>query len=73
MSNLKGSNRSHDPAPRQAEASTPTGAGPQPALVQGSAATQYWQGVATAGRAAKSATALQADAVTPGRQRVARV
>lgn len=73
MSDIKGSNQSRDPAPRRAEASTPAGAGPQPVQVQASAATHYWQGVAAAGRAAKSAAAPQADAATLGRQRVARV
>lgn len=73
MSNLKGSSRSHDAAPRPAEASTPAGAGLPPAQVQASTATQYWQGVAAAGRAVKPASASQARDATFGRQRAARV
>jgi hypothetical protein len=72
MPNLKGPNRSLDPAARRAEASTPTGASHQAAQVQASAAKRYWQGVAAAGRTAKLAAAPQTDAATPGRQRVVR-
>lgn len=73
MLNPKGPSRSHDPAQRRVKASNPAGAGSQPAQVQASAATQYWQGVAAAGRAARPAAASQVHPATPGRQRVARV
>lgn len=69
MSDSKGSNQAHDPAPRRGEASATADASTQqPVQRQASAGTQYWQGVATAGQAAKSARP-QADAVKPARQR----
>jgi hypothetical protein len=69
MSDTRGSNQSRDPAPRRAEASATAGAGNQQAPQERtSAATQYWQGVAAAGRAAKPAAA-QAEATPPARQR----
>lgn len=65
MSDTKGSNQSRNPAPRRAKASASASAGTQQlAQGQASAATQYWQGVAAAGRAAMPAAAM-----TPGRQR----
>ena len=70
MSDTKGSNPSRDTAPRRAEASAAAGASSSKlAQGQASAATQYWQGVATAGRAAKPAAAPSAEAATAGRQR----
>lgn len=70
MSDSRSSNQAHDPAPRLAEASAAAGASSsKPAQGQASAATQYWQGVAAAGRTAKSAAAAPAQIVTPGRQR----
>ena len=73
MSDAKGFNQSHDPAPRQAEASAEAGASTQqPTRVQASAATQYWQSVAAAGRAAKPATAAPAETARPGLQRSVR-
>ena len=68
MSDTKGSNPSRDAAPRRAEASASAGASTQQPG-QASAATQYWQGVAAAGRAAKPAASPSAAAVTAGRQR----
>ncbi|WP_424138466.1 hypothetical protein [Roseomonas chloroacetimidivorans] len=69
MSDTKGSNQSRDTAPRRAEASAAAGASSaRPAPGQASAATQYWQGVAAAGRVAKPAAAPSTEAATPGRQ-----
>lgn len=69
MSDTEGSNQSRDPAPHRAEASAAAGAGTQqPAQGRSSAATQYWQGVAAAGRAAKPAASASAEAATPRRQ-----
>jgi hypothetical protein len=74
MSDPKGSKQSRDRAPRRAGASAAADASTQqPVEGRSSAATQYWQNVAAAGRATKPAGAPQADAATPGRQRVARV
>lgn len=70
MSDTKGSNQSRDTASRRAEASAAAGvSSSKPAQVQASAATQYWQGVAAADRAAKPAAAPSAEAATTGRQR----
>lgn len=71
MSDTKGSKKSHDSAPRQAEASAAAGPRAQQS-VQGraSAATQYWQRLAAAGRVARSPTA-QTDAMTHKRQQEA--
>lgn len=69
MSNTKSSSPSRDPAPRQAGTpATASAITQQPVQGQVSAATQYWQGVAAAGRAAKPA-----EAETPGHQRRARL
>lgn len=74
MSDTKNSNQSRDTAPRRAEASVAAGASPSnPAPGQASVATQYWQGLAAAGRAAKPTAASSAEAITPGRQRGVRV
>ncbi|GAV34792.1 hypothetical protein ROTAS13_02462 [Roseomonas sp. TAS13] len=73
MSDTKGSNQSHDTAPRRAEESALAGArSSKLGQGQASAATQYWQSVAAAGRAAKPAAAAPTEAATPGRQRGAR-
>ena len=73
MSNIKGSNQSRDAAPRRAEASASDGVSTQkPGRGQASAATQYWQSVEAAGRAAKPATTAPAETATPRRQRSVR-
>jgi hypothetical protein len=70
MYNTKDSNQSRDVAPCRAEPSAMASANSsKPAQGQASAATQYWQGVAAAGRAAKPAAAPSAEAATLGRQR----
>jgi len=69
MSDTKGSNPSRDTAQRRAEASASAGpSSSKPAQGQASAATQYWQGVAAAGRGAKPAAAPLAEAATSSRQ-----
>ena len=70
MADTKRPNQPHDPATRRAEAPAVADASTQrPAQEQASAATQYWQGVAAAGRAAKPAATAPAETATPGRQR----
>jgi len=67
MSDTKGSRQSYDTSPHRAEASATTSL--KPTQERSSAATQYWQGVAAAGRAAKPVATLSAEVVTPSRQR----
>lgn len=70
MSDTNGSNQSRDAAPGRAETPAKDGAGTQEAAqVQASAATQYWQSVAAAGRAAKPAAPAQEEAGKQARQR----
>jgi hypothetical protein len=74
MSDTKSSSPSRDPVPREAEAPAAASASTQqPVQGQVSAATQYWQGIAAAGRAAKPAAATPAEAATPGHHRRARL
>lgn len=69
MSDNKDFNQSCDPGPRRAEVSGATEASTQqPVQERSSAATQYWQGVAAAGRAARPTSLVSAQAVTPNRQ-----
>lgn len=69
MSDNKDSNQSYDPVSRRAEMSGAAEASTQqPVQGRSSAATQYWQGVAAAGRAARPTSVASAQAVTPNRQ-----
>lgn len=73
MSHPKGSHQSRDTAPRRAEASAAVGASSlKPTQGQASTATQYWQGVAAAGRAVKPPTAPSTEAAASKRQRSVR-
>lgn len=70
MSDTKGSNPSRNTAPHRVGVSGEAGASSsKPTQKQAPAATQYWQGVAAAGRAAKPAATPSAEATTTGRQR----
>jgi hypothetical protein len=70
MSHSKDPNTSRDTSPHQAEPSATAGAATQhTALRPSSAATDYWQGVAATGRAAKSSAASQAGTAQPLRYR----
>lgn len=67
MSDTKDSSQSRDAAPRRAGTSAMASANlSKPVQGQTSTATQYWQSVAAAGRAAK--LAASAEAATPSRQ-----
>ena len=69
MSNNKDSNQSCDPVPHRAEVSGQADASTQqPVQGRSSAATQYWQGVAAAGRATRPTSVASAQTVTLNRQ-----
>lgn len=69
MSDAQEVGETRNPPHPRTEASSAAGTSNQQAAGErGSAATRYWQGVATAGRAAKPAAAL-AESATTARQR----
>jgi hypothetical protein len=70
MSDTKRPDPSRDTSPHRVEASTTAGAATQHAAPRRSAAaTDYWQGVAAMGRAAKSSATSQAGTAQPVRHR----